>query len=53
MLELGVIHREGDGNCGLSSMLGAGGNANQFKLLAKPPHSVDMETKTQQICGAC
>ena len=53
MLELGVVHREGDGNCGPGSMLGAGGNVTQLTLVAQPPHFIDMENKTQQKCGAC
>lgn len=51
MLELGVVHQERYGNCGPGSVLGAGGNVTQFKLLAQPPHFTDMETKTQQKCG--
>lgn len=38
MLELGVIHGEGDGNCAPGFVLGASVNVTQFKLLAQPPH---------------
>lgn len=53
VLEPGAVHRESDGNGGPRSVLGAGGNVTQLKLLAQPPHFTDMETKTQQKCGAC
>lgn len=48
MLELRVVHGEGDGNCGPGSVLGAGGNVTRLKLLAQPPHFIDMEAKSQQ-----
>lgn len=53
MLELGVVLREGDGNCRSGSVLGAGGNATQLKLAAQPLHFIDMKDMTQQKCGAC
>lgn len=53
MLELGDVHEEGDGNCGPGSVLDAGGNVTQFKLLAQPSLFTEMETKTQQKCRGC
>lgn len=49
--EQGVVHWEGDGNCGSGTVLGAGGNVAQLKHLAKPSRFADMENPTQPRWG--